>query len=176
MQRRKILQYLPVAFAISASPGQLLEMARRAHGMAFKPETSRDILLLALVDTILPATSTPSASEAGVPAFIELTMVELVSSTDREDFYTALDQFGSQCVARKGMRFDEMTSTTQHAYLSERMQDEDGFCMQLKQLTLVAYYSSREGMTKALDYNPIPGTYDPCVKVTADTKSEASYF
>ncbi len=176
MQRRKILQYIPIALAITASPRQLLDIARRAKGMAFVPGSDRDKLLVAMVDVILPATATPSASEAGVPAFIELTMAELVSRENREEFYAQLDQFGAQCLTQQGLRFDKMTPSAQHEYFGASIGRRDEFCRQLKQLTMTAYYTSQRGMTEALEYNPIPGTYNPCMQVNEDTKTEASYF
>ena len=33
----------------------------------------------------------------------------------------------------------------------------------MKQLTLLGYFTSKEGMTKALRYNPVPGRYEGCI-------------
>ncbi|HLF63607.1 MAG TPA: gluconate 2-dehydrogenase subunit 3 family protein [Saprospiraceae bacterium] len=176
MQRRTALQYLPVAFAITASPGQLLDIARRAQGTVFSPQTAQEKLLVAFVDRILPATSTPSASQAGVPAFIQFALAELISPGDRDRFYTLMDQFETHCITQHGLRFDELSSSSQDAHLVVLLQQRDEFCLQLKQLTLTAYFTSQRGMTEALDYNPIPGSYNSCVHVTDETKTEASYF
>lgn len=176
MQRRLALQYLPVALAITASPGQLLDIARRARECAFVARSAYEKLLVALADCILPATSTPSASEAGVPAFIQLSLDELVSPEVRERFYAGMDQFEETCITQFGLRFEELTPSGQEVYLSYMMQQHDDFCIEFRQLTLTAYFTSQPGMTQALAYNPIPGSYNPCVHVTAETKAEASYF
>lgn len=44
----------------------------------------------------------------------------------------------------------------------------------MKQLTLLAYFSSEEGMTKALRYLPIPGKYDGAYKYTKGEKAFCS--
>jgi hypothetical protein len=48
--------------------------------------------------------------------------------------------------------------------------------MQLKKLAMTAYFSSEQGMTQALEYNPIPGKFTPCLTVTDQTKAEAMYY
>lgn len=176
MQRRKVLQYLPVAFVISASPGQLLDIAARARETGFFPRSAREKLIVALADSILPATSTPSASEAGVPAFIRLALEELASPLEREGFYTALDQFSGHCRTQYGSAFEDMSTSAQITHLTGLFEQHDDFCMQMKSLTMTAYFTSQRGMTETLDYNPIPGAYHPCVQVTDGTKTEASYF
>ena len=176
MDRRTALQCLPVVFSVTASPGQLLEIARRVNGTVYFPASTHEHLIVALVDRILPATSTPSASEAGVPAFIRIILADLVSPEDRDKFNTMLDQFSTSCLEAHGKHFQDLSANVQDMHLKGLLQERDEFCMQLKQMTIVAYFTSRQGMTEALDYNPIPGKYDPCVEVTPDTKTEASYF
>jgi hypothetical protein len=176
MERRTVLQYLPVAIAISASPVQLLSIAERARKRLFNPLNDRERLLGAIADRILPATVTPSATEVGVPTFIQLVLEDLVSPEEKEKFYTAMDQFARNCVEQYGIRFEELPASGQDFHLTVLLQRQDPFCMQMKEFTITAYFTSKQGMTEALDYNPIPRTFNPCVQVTRETKSEASYF
>lgn len=43
----------------------------------------------------------------------------------------------------------------------------------MKQLTLWGYFTSKEGMTKALRYNPVPGRYEGCIDYKKGDKSFA---
>ena len=43
----------------------------------------------------------------------------------------------------------------------------------MKQLTLWGYFTSKEGMTKALRYNPVPGRYEGCIDYKKGEKSFA---
>ena len=37
------------------------------------------------------------------------------------------------------------------------------YFMMMKQLTLLGYFTSKEGMTKAVNYQPVPGRFDGCI-------------
>ena len=46
----------------------------------------------------------------------------------------------------------------------------------VKKLALIGYFTSREGMTKALNYVKVPGDYKACIPYTKGEKSMAKTF
>ena len=46
----------------------------------------------------------------------------------------------------------------------------------LKKLTLIGYFTSQEGMTKALNYVKVPGEYKACIPYKKGEKSMAKTF
>ena len=74
------------------------------------------------------------------------------------------------------MHADIMSHEQQVEFMTELADAENEFFKTIKSMTLFAYFTSEVGMTQALDYDPLPGKYDPCVKVDDDTRAEAQYF
>lgn len=177
MDRRDLIKVLPAVVGISLSPAELTGFWERVSAASSAlPANDSEVLIAALADTILPATTTPSASEVGVPAFITLYLEDVAPADMRDRFYAHLNAFNARCEAMYGRPFEQMDTEIRNAFFASLCEMRDPFCNQIKYLTLVAYFTSEQGMTLALDYNPIPGSYNPCLPVTENTKTEASYF
>jgi gluconate 2-dehydrogenase gamma chain len=133
--------------------------------------------LIALVDTILPATDTPSASEAGVPAFIEELLSRNVSEEQRLRFMEGLRSFMEASEASLGSPFGKAEAQSRHDHVLDLLreaadgggnggaQDDGGpaFISVAKELTVVGYFTSEAGATQVLRYAPIPGPYQGCI-------------
>ena len=106
-----------------------------------------------LVDEIIPATDTASASQAGVPAYIDY-----VAGNNKP--LGALCREGLGMLARK--KFDRMKSPARVKFLrglcdsAERPKKEHGrgekFWTAVKSLTADGYYTSKPGMRDELGY------------------------
>lgn len=130
-------------------------------------------LVTTLCDVILPADDTPSASEAGVPSFIEQMVVEVYSEEQRSAFLDGLDQFGED--SRLELDTDYFDSTDeqryQFTYNINRVALEEGpgengetpFILWFKELTMLGYFTSEIGATQVLRYLPVPGKYEGCI-------------
>jgi hypothetical protein len=68
----------------------------------------------------------------------------------RDDFKKAQDQKQADANARGDKDFKREKLATHYFTL-------------MKQLTLWGYFTSEEGVTKALRFNPVPGRYDGCI-------------
>lgn len=176
MYRRKFLKDLPLAIAGTITLPQLLHIAAAVKSQTWMAQTPEEKVLAAVTDMIIPATSTPGALDAGVPAFILMAQEELVAPKEKEAFFSLLDQFSKNCAEQHGQSFDTLSEVNKKAHLTALMDAKDPFFQLIKGWTLTGYYTSQEGMTQALDYRPTPARYDPCVEVTPETKAEASYF
>jgi hypothetical protein len=120
------------------------------------------------VELIMPTTDTPGAREAGVARFIDRAMA---------NFY-APDQIKTMCDGLDRMQADAMASyNTGFTALDERRQIElltrydaeasrlplTHFFAQIRQATLVGFFTSETGATRTLRYDPVPGEYRGCV-------------
>lgn len=130
-------------------------------------------IVTTLVDVILPEDDTPSASQAGVPAFIESMVKEVYNDEQRELFLEGLDRFDEEASLDLEGDFYDMTDEVKFEYTHglnrvaiENGRDEDGntpFIMIFRELTMLGYFTSEVGATQVLRYEPTPGRYEGCV-------------
>lgn len=129
----------------------------------------------AIVDTIFPETDTPSASQAGIPGFIDELLTRNSSEDDQTAFMTELNEFMEQSTSDLDKPFADAESAVQTEYLmeihktasgqGETLKDTSipGYLMKMKWMTVVGYFTSEAGATQVLRYAPIPGPYQGCI-------------
>lgn len=114
-----------------------------------------------LIDTILPKTDSPSASEVGVHRMID-SMVGNVYTEEQQKSYRSgfsnLEEFVKKekdlvTALNKLEKKDSVTEEVRNAY------------MHLKQQTVAYYLSTEEIGMNYLNYLPVPGQYVPCTTV-----------
>lgn len=62
-------------------------------------------------------------------------------------------------------------SSGNNKYVKQKMSPH--YFTMMKQLTLLGFFTSEAGSTKALRYNPVPGRYDACIPYTKGDKAWA---
>lgn len=135
-------------------------------------------MLSDIAELIIPATDTPGAVEAGVPAFIDHIVSTWFTTAERVSFLKGLDELDAFCSQRfsrsfalcdAGQRSAALTEAERRAtgYQPEPMKTvadavggEVPFFPRVKALTVPGYYTSEVGATQELSYNPIPASYD----------------
>jgi hypothetical protein len=111
--------------------------------------------LTLLVDMILPATDSPSASEARTHEFIDAALSACATSKQQSTFRAGL-------AALVADGFDKANASKRVALLQRRAtQDvalpyDDSFFKILKDYTLTGYFHSEIGATRALAYERVP--------------------
>jgi archaellum component FlaD/FlaE len=141
-------------------------------------------------ETILPETSTPGAKAAKVGAFMAVMVKDCYTEDDQKVFKEGigkLDEASSKKFSKKFMeitpaqRTELLTGLDKEAkeYAAKKTKDTDAekeklkadanykvkdipnhYFTMMKQLTLLGYFTSEVGATKALRYLPVPGKYD----------------
>ncbi len=154
-----IVAPLARALAAEAPAGPGFEASRRVF-MAEERDT-----LTALSDRIIPKTDTPGAIAAGVPAFIEMMMVDWYQEADRVAFMKGLDTLDGYILARHKKPFAAATPQQQDEALTAAMNRKipglaDNFFEQCRQLVILGYYTSEIGATQERVYLPVPGRFD----------------
>lgn len=167
-------------------------------GLAFSED---DIPYLdEIAETILPATSTPGAKDAKVGQFMTVIVNDCYEEDDQKTFHAGMKQLNDDFNKKYGTTFMKATSQQRHDFLvdldkeakeyqkkraestsQQKNNDKDAkksatpnhYFSLMKQLTLWGYFTSKEGMTKALRYNPVPGRYEGCIDYKKGDKSFA---
>lgn len=135
-------------------------------------DASQISLLDEVGETILPTTSTPGAKAAHVGSFMALMVRDCYTAADQTIFLAGLPQFDQRCKRQYGKDFLACNISQRTALLTaldaeqkaftahQRSDDPSHYFRMVKQLTLLGYFTSKEGATTALRYVPVPGRYD----------------
>ncbi|AMR32203.1 twin-arginine translocation pathway signal protein [Mucilaginibacter sp. PAMC 26640] len=140
-------------------------------------------------ETILPETKTPGAKAAKIGAFMALMVKDCYAADDQKVFkegISKLDEASSKKFSKKFMeatpaqRTELLTELDKEAkeYATKKGKDAEEdkakhkddkdykapnvpnhYFTMLKQLTILGYFTSEVGATKALRYVPVPGKY-----------------
>ncbi|WP_069657985.1 gluconate 2-dehydrogenase subunit 3 family protein [Arcticibacter eurypsychrophilus] len=133
------------------------------------------LLLDEIAETILPQTSTPGAKAAKVGAFMTAMVQDCYIPEDQEVFMKGLSDLDKSFDKKYGSSFLEGDSRSRTEFLKtldeeqkkyakeKKPEDPNHYFSMMKQLTLLGYFTSEVGATKALRYLPIPGRYDGCM-------------
>jgi Gluconate 2-dehydrogenase subunit 3 len=184
-------------FAFSFEPAVIEKaMAQGTGGF-----TAADVALLdEIAETILPETSTPGAKAAKVGAFMTVMVTEVYDERPRQVFQQGLRQLDEACRQAHAVPFMqaspaqrlslvEALDREQHAVMEDRApkprvrapgaasaSDEPAhYFRMMKELTLLGYFTSEIGCTRAMRYIESPGRFDPNVPHSPGDKSWASH-
>ena len=132
-------------------------------------------LIAQLAELIIPATDTPGAIEAGVPAFIDQIVSHWYTAAERGIFLEGCAGLEKICVSRFKQEFiccsalqqtqalqsaEEEASSYQPAPgqgLFGPFDEQSPFFFKLRQLTVLGYYTSQTGATTESNITRYPG-------------------
>ena len=150
MDRRSLLKSLAAAGAVALLPDadafaawtRVASGARIANGL-----TDAQLAHIgAIADVILPRTETPSATDVGVPAFVDVIVSENYTDTDRAAFVANLD-----AIDPHGLDAIEA---------ADRRAEPQRTYWRLKGLVIHGYFTSERVMKDVLHYEVMPGRFD----------------
>ena len=132
--------------------------------------------LEAVAEQIVPATDSPGARGAGVPAFIDRTLKSWSDPVDADRIKAGLTKLDADARAANGAAFAALTGPQQAALLARydaeaatarrQVPPAPHFFASLKELVTIASFTSKPGATIALRYDPVPGDYHGCVPLS----------
>ena len=167
---------------------------------AFSLDTDQRSLLAEIAEVIIPKTDTPGAKETGVAEVIEILLKDCYNEDQQKHFIAGLEDLRQES-KKLGGDFTSLDDANKMAVLltmrdkahAEReeadkvkiVDAETGkekedltrkdpptpFYTLVRDLTIFGYYSSEYGVTQAFDYTPVPGRFDPCLKVSPDQRA-----
>jgi len=139
--------------------------------------SDRYALLEQVTETMIPATDTPGAIEAGVPEFIRSMLVDWSSKETRAAMLGVLDTIENTAWRQHDHGFLELSAERRLDVV--RRVDEDAYARQdtawrnFKSLVLVGYYQSEIGATQELRYELVPGAWRSCLPLTEVGRASA---
>ena len=134
--------------------------------------TESDIAFLdEVAETIFPKTSTPGAKDAKVGQFMTVMVNDCYEEKDQKVFHEGMQKLDDACNKMHGHSF--MKASPEHrkellvALDKERgeyqktktKEDPNHYFQAFKQLTIMGYFTSKEGREGATRYEPVPGKY-----------------
>jgi len=171
MERRDLLRATGAAAALSffGAPRDALAMwSRVAHGGAILGGLSEQQLALigAVADTILPRTDTPSATDVGVPAFVDVVVSENDSDEDRAAFVAGLDLIEARAKNAAGNAFAQLEPSARASVIesieaeADRRAEPARTYWRLKGLIVHGYFTSEPVMKEVLKVEVMPGRFE----------------
>jgi hypothetical protein len=167
MHRREILKLIAAATgcALVGIEGALAAPAARP------PFSKRDLAMLdEIAETILPRTDTPGARDAAVGAFIARYSAACYEPAQLRILQQGIGTLDAQMRTRAGVDFLHASPAQRQSLLvaidlqARKHAKEAGdsaphYFTQMKQLTLLGFFTSEPGSTRVLRYRPVPGKY-----------------
>jgi hypothetical protein len=123
-------------------------------------------------DTILPETKTPGAKAADVGNFMAVMVMDCYTPEDQKIFLAGLPKIDVESQKMFKQNFLDCDAKQRITLLTalDKLQKQESklpkpgkqyqYFGMIKQLTLLGYFTSEVGCTKALRYVPVPGRYD----------------
>ena len=146
-------------------------------------------IIAAMVEVIIPRTDTPGAIDAGVPIFVELMVAHWLNEEETAIFNAGLTDMEVRIPADFGQAFQAL-APEQQLEVMEALEDEASgspwydfgnvqrdfvsdapFICQLKELTVWGFFTSREGGSQVLRYDPMPMYFDGDTPLRQDDSS-----
>ena len=112
------------------------------------------------IDIIIPETDTPSASKALVRRFIDQMIEGFLSKIEIHIIDSGIDYLKSKSFLKK-------SDKEKIEFVSKMARDNEfnAFFSLMKNMTVLGYFNSEVGATKAANYDKIPGKYEGCIPV-----------
>lgn len=183
MNRRNIIKGLGVVTLYSSFPAILSEFISSCNTKDEKLRAgffSDDEfqLIEQLADSMLPKTSTPGALETEVPYFVDLVVKNCMNDKDQQLIKNGLMKFNDQTAGKfssfsKEEKLNEINKIEEAAFKDDA---EKAWFRIFKKLSLIGYFTSQEGMTKALNYVKVPSEYKACIPYKKGDKALAKTF
>jgi glucoside 3-dehydrogenase (cytochrome c) hitch-hiker subunit len=158
--------------------GDLLTAVEHAHARVAAARkqigafTAQDIALLdEVADTILPDTKTPGAKAAKVGPFMAVMVTDTYDEQEQGIFRDGMRKLNEAGFMTKTpaerLTLLEQLDREAKAYMDARARGAPThYFRQIKELTLLGYFTSEIGCSQAMRYRETPGRFDPCVPYT----------
>ena len=172
--RREALQRLALLVGTTLSlPVQAALRGETSNEVPLVFSAGQQKLIANLADVIIPTTDTPGAKTAGVDQFIGYVIGHCTAPIQQETFQKGLQQTDSFSQVAFGKSFSELDNSQRIEIVNQLTQREKPFFLNLRELTIVGYFTSEIGATKALEYLPVPGRFQGDIPLKSDQKAWA---
>jgi hypothetical protein len=170
VERRDLLRALGAAAAFTLMPRTAQSawetVAAAPHAPPRALTGDRADLVASLADAIIPRTDTPSATDVGVPAFIDVIVADYDEPDERATFLSGIDLIGARLRRGDATSFAELSAGSQKALLdaldqpADRQAPDARAWSRLKGLVVHGYFTSERVQKDVLKTVVMPGRFD----------------
>lgn len=126
-------------------------------------------LVTLLVDTILPRTDSPSATDVNVDHTIDVMIGKVFELEFKNKFSEQWSELENHLAGQNFQQLDQLGRIELLRALELNRNSETDLARQafveLKQQTIAYYLTTEEIGKEHLNYLPVPGNYEPCISV-----------
>jgi hypothetical protein len=171
-RRQALARMLALTGSVMVGAEFFLTSSARADKRTTASFTPEELALMdEMGETILPATDIPGAKAVGISAFMASVVNDCYDDATAAIFRAGLGQLDEASRTRNGKSFLVSAPADRTALLNELAREErvhsaanpgtssPHYFHLFKQLTLLGYFTSEVGCTRALRYVAIPGAY-----------------
>ena len=124
-----------------------------------------------VAETIFPKTSTPGAKDAKVGQYMSVMVTDCYEAKDQEAFRDGMKKINEACDKMHKHGFMKASPEQRKELLvsldkeraeyqkTKKKEDPNHYFQAFKQLTIMGYFTSKEGREGATNYQPVPGKY-----------------
>jgi len=124
-----------------------------------------------VAETIFPKTSTPGAKDAKVGHYMTVMVNDCYDKKDQDAFHAGMKSLNEACNKMHGHDFMKAEPAHRKELLvaldkerdeyqkTKKKEDPNHYFQAFKQLTIMGYFTSKEGREGATNYQPVPGKY-----------------
>ena len=178
MDRRELLKMVALATGSAVIGGEffLAGCKSKDAGVTAMSFSQKDIAFLdEVAETIIPKTKTAGAKEAEVGKFMTVMVNDCYEEADRKIFHEGMTKLDDACKKMHGHGFmkadaahrkELLTALDKEAKEYSKNKKKEGpnhYFSMIKQLTLLGYFTSKQGLEQNFDYKQVPGKYDGAV-------------
>lgn len=174
MDRRELLKMIALATGGAVIGGEfLLSGCSNPEAIGGITFSEADIKFLdEVAETILPKTKTPGAKDAEVGKFMTVMVNDCYNAADQKIFHEGIKKLDEACNKMHGHSFMKAIAEHRTDFLktidaeakeynkNKKKEDPNHYFTQMKQLTMLGYFTSKQALTEAFDYHAVPGRYD----------------
>jgi hypothetical protein len=188
MNRREALHKTTLLLGAVLSGPSLLALGRWEQSLAPLSLGKLDLsalqqqIVAEVAEMILPRTDTPGAKDTGVPAFIVMMLNDCYQAPEHRSFLTGVKEledlkFLQQSATQKLetlQQVEQKAKEQMKAYNAQTIKFGDNqdletmnqvklglpFWRLMKELTLLGYFTSEQGIKAAFEYVPTPGKFE----------------
>jgi hypothetical protein len=124
-----------------------------------------------VAETIFPKTSTPGAKDAKVGQYMSVMVTDCYEAKDQQAFRDGMKKINEACDKMHKHGFMKASPEQRKELLvsldkeraeyqkTKKKEDPNHYFQAFKQLTIMGYFTSKEGREGATNYQPVPGKY-----------------
>ena len=186
MERREAVQYISLLLGGTlVGSNAFLTGCKTKTGKQTNFDEDDIAYLNEVANTILPETSTPGAKAAMVGQFMTVMINDSYEEKDQKIFHEGMKKLndlsektydGSFMKINEKQRHELLVKLDQEQkeYMKNKKKEEPShYFRMMKELTMLGYFTSEIGCTKARRYIESPGKYDGCVPYKKGDKAFA---